>query len=79
MDKRRRVGDGILQRALGVGERLGRGAERHGFANVVAALGAAVAVVAGQPDLEGDIVAWLEVGDLAADGGDGAGGFVAEG
>lgn len=79
MDKRRRVRDGILQGALGVGERLGRRAERHGFANVVAALGAQIAVVAREADLEGDIVAWLQVGDLGADGGDGAGGFVAEG
>lgn len=73
------MGDGILQGTLGVGKRLGRRAEGHGFADVVAALSAEGALVARQTDLEGDIVAWGEVSDFSADGGDGTGGFVAEG
>lgn len=73
--------DGVLEGALGVGKRFGRGAEGHGAADVVAAAGAEGAGGAGLADLEGDAVAWLEGGwrDAAADGGDDAGGFVAEG
>lgn len=71
--------DRVLQGALGVREGLGRRPERHGLADVVAALGAERAGAAGQADLERDGVAGREVGDGGADGGHGAGGFVAEG
>ena len=52
-----RVGDLLLEGALGVGEGLGRGAEGHLPADVVAALGAQLALAAGEADLEGDVVA----------------------
>lgn len=74
-----RVGDLLLEGALGVGEALCRGAEGHGAADVVAALGAQLALAAGEADLEGDVVAGLQVGHGRAHGGDGAGGLVAQG
>lgn len=74
-----RVGDLLLEGALGVGEALCRGAEGHLPADVVAALGAQLALAAGQADLEGHVVAGLEVCHRRADGGDGAGRLVAQG
>lgn len=71
--------DPLLQRALEMREALARAAEAHLLADVVAALGAAVAFLAGEPDFEGDFVAWLEGCDGGADCCDDAGGFVAEG
>lgn len=71
--------DALLQRALGVGERLGRAAKLHAAADVVAAAGAVFAALAGQADFEGHAVAGLQVLDGAADGDDGTAGLVAEG
>lgn len=74
-----RVGDLLLEGALGVGEALCRGAEGHGAADVVAALGAQLALAAGEADLEGDVVAGLEPRHARAHGRHGAGGLVAQG
>lgn len=74
-----RVGDGLLEGALGVGVGLGAGAEGHVPADVVPPRGAQLAGAAGQADLEGDVVAGPEVRDGGADGGDDARGLVAEG
>jgi hypothetical protein len=69
----------LLQGALEMGETLCRRAEFHVFADVVAAFGAAVAGIAGHAYFEGYAVAGGKVGYGRADGGDDAGGFVAEG
>lgn len=69
----------LLERALRVGKRLGRAAKLHAAADVVAAAGAVLAVLAWQPDLESHAVARSQVLDGGADGGDGAGGLVTEG
>lgn len=74
-----RVVDALLECALGMGESLCRGAEVHAPADVVAAGLAIGAVLTGQADLEGDAVADLDAIGVGADGGDGAGGLVAEG
>lgn len=58
---------------------LGRAAEAHALADVVAALVAEEALLAGQTDLERDVVADLEVGHACADGRDDAGRLVAQG
>lgn len=71
--------DALLQRALRVGERLGRAAKLHAPADVVAADFAVLAALAGQADLEGHAVAGRQVPHGAADGDDGAAGLVAEG
>ena len=76
---RGRVGDLLLEGALGVGEALCRGAEGHLPADVVAALAAQLALAAGQADLEGDVVAGLEVRHARAHGCHGAGRLVAQG
>lgn len=69
----------LLQRALEMRETLPATPELDIFADVVAALFAALAGFAGQADFEGHFVAGLEVRDGGARGGDDAGGFVAEG
>lgn len=58
-----------------VGRRAG---ESHRAAQVVAALRAECAPVARHAGLDGHAVARAKVGDGSADGGDGAGAFVAE-
>jgi hypothetical protein len=57
---------------------LGRAAELHAAADVVAPGGAELARAARQADLEGDAVAGGEAGDVGADGLDKAGRLVAE-
>lgn len=82
VDEARRVGDDLLQGALGVGEGLGGTAEGHGAADVVAALAAQLARLAREADLEGDVVAGLQQVRLShsgADGRDDAGRLVAQG
>lgn len=74
-----RVVDPLLEGTLGMRKGLCRGAEIHGAADVVAALGAVLAVLAGEADLEGDAVSGAQVGDGIADGDDGAAGLMAEG
>lgn len=72
--------EALLQRALEMGKRFAAASEPHGFADVVAAGTAARAGVARNADLERDVVANSEGrGGIAADGGDDAGGLVAEG
>lgn len=62
-----------------MGHRLGTGAEPHRAADIVPPGAAECALVAGEADFEGDGVAWLEVGDVGADGCDDARRLVAEG
>lgn len=69
----------FLQRPLEMRETLPTAPELDIFADVVASLLAAFALLAGEADFEGDFVAGLEGGDGGAHGGDDAGGFVAEG
>lgn len=73
-----RVVDGLLQRALGMGEDLGRAAEAEGAADVVSPAAAVLAALARQADLEGDAVAGREARDGRADGDDGAARLVAQ-
>ena len=72
------VGEAVLEGAVCVGEGLGGGAEAHGLAEVVAALGAEGAGVAHDAGLDGDALADDEALDAGADGGDDACGLVAE-
>lgn len=74
-----RVVDLLLQRSLGMRVCLGGAAELHATADVVAALSAVLAVLAGEADLEGDAVTSDEVGDGRTDSDDGAAGLVAQG
>ena len=78
MTPRSRMGDSLLEGALGVGEGLGGAAEPHLAADVVAALEAEGALAARLADLEGDLVADLEGRDARADGGHDARRLVAE-
>lgn len=78
----RRVIDPLLQRPLRVRRARLRGtAKPHALADVVAALEAALALLAGQPHFQGHAVADAEVrgGDFGAYAHDYAGGLVAEG
>lgn len=74
-----RVVDLLLQRSLGMGVCLGGATELHAAADVVTALSAVLAVLAGEADLEGDAVTSNEVGDGRTDCDDGATGLVAQG
>jgi hypothetical protein len=57
---------------------LGRAAEGHALADVVAAFGAETATLAGLADLEGDVVTDFEVSHVGANGGDNSGRLVAQ-
>jgi hypothetical protein len=74
----RRVVDLLLQRALEVREALAAAPELQLFANVVPAFRAAGTASARQADFKSDFVADFEVCDGRADGGDDAGGLMAE-
>jgi hypothetical protein len=62
------VVNAVLERALEVREGLGRAAELHALANIVAALLAELTLLTGQADLERDAVADLECGNGGTDG-----------
>ena len=72
------MGNLLLQGALGMGVGLGGAPELHLPADVVAALAAQLARLAGLADLEGHAVARLQRGDGRAHGGDDAGRLVAQ-
>lgn len=69
----------LLQRALEVRDGLGRAAEAHASANVVTALAAVFAALAGQADLNGNAVPRTQVRDCGARCDDSTAGLVAEG